>query len=262
MSSPRHRRVAPPWPEPSTSPLCTASACSRGWWRRWVGCPTRSPRTRRSRRAMREAYDELNVVQLSTTGLCRGNSASSSCGRRTASNTCPRPVPGIIKPCRSTLGGLFSRDRSCGGPCIVHDLDLSQDAVVGSSLGRCRSLVATPVVIPDLPMNWLVMLNERPDHFRIEHLEELILRLESRRGAASRAAGQPGAGVGEPADLTGDRADRADPADAAPCPLPRDPRADDGGVLRDVRPGRRRFVRLRADGGVTRGRRRTTGGRS
>lgn len=127
-------------------------------------------------RAMREAYDELNVVQLSTTGLAPGEFRIFVMRTQDGVEHVPETGPWDYQTLPVQSGGLFSEIVRAGRPCIVHDLDLSQDAVVGSSLGRCRSLAATPVVIPDLPMNWLVMLNERPDHFRIEHLEELILR--------------------------------------------------------------------------------------
>ena len=127
-------------------------------------------------RAMREAYDELNVVQLSTAGLEPGQYRIFVMRTQDGVEHVPETTPWEYQSLPVHAGGVFSEIIRGGGPCIVHDLDLSQDAVVGSSLGRCRSLAAVPLVIPDLPMNWLIMLNERPEHFRIEHLEELILR--------------------------------------------------------------------------------------
>jgi sigma-B regulation protein RsbU (phosphoserine phosphatase) len=127
-------------------------------------------------RAMREAYDELNVVQISTAGLAPGQYRIFVLRTQDGVEHVPETDPWECGSLPVREGGFFGALLERGEPCIVHDLDLSRDAVLGGALGRCRSLVAAPVVVPDLPLNWLIMLNERPEHFRLEHLEELILR--------------------------------------------------------------------------------------
>jgi sigma-B regulation protein RsbU (phosphoserine phosphatase) len=127
-------------------------------------------------RAMREAYEELNVVQLSTIGLPSGQYRIFVMRTQDGVEHVPETSPWAYQTLPVRDGGFFSEMVRRGEPCIVHDLDLTRDAVLGATLGRCRSLAATPVFVQDLPVNWLVMLNERPEHFRIEHLEELILR--------------------------------------------------------------------------------------
>jgi sigma-B regulation protein RsbU (phosphoserine phosphatase) len=72
--------------------------------------------------------------------------------------------------------GVFAGIVRAGVPCIVEDLDWSEDPVMGEVFGACRSLAATPILVPDLPVNWVVMLDEAPCGFKIEHLEELIVR--------------------------------------------------------------------------------------
>lgn len=127
-------------------------------------------------RAMREAYDELNLVQLSTNGLPPGQYRVVILRTQDGVEHVPACDPWDYQCLPVRSGGFFGQIVERGGPCIVHDVDLADDPVLGAALGRCHSLAAVPVVVPDLPLNWLVMLSERPDHYRVEHLEELILR--------------------------------------------------------------------------------------
>jgi sigma-B regulation protein RsbU (phosphoserine phosphatase) len=125
---------------------------------------------------MRAAFERANVAQVSTLGLPPGEFRLF--GVRTADGVdhvaAGNPWDYLNLPVHGE--GLFAELIRAGGPCIVQDVDLSDDPVLGRMLGGCRSLAATPVLVPDLPVNWLVVLDESPDGFKVEHLEELILR--------------------------------------------------------------------------------------
>src|SRR5258706_12987619 len=58
----------------------------------------------------------------------------------------------------------------------MHELDLSDDRVLGGVLGGNRSLAAVPVLDPKMPINWIVLLHPDPGHFGVQELEQHILR--------------------------------------------------------------------------------------
>jgi sigma-B regulation protein RsbU (phosphoserine phosphatase) len=125
---------------------------------------------------MRLAFENVTVAQLSTVGLPPGQfrvfGARSADGVSHVAATDPwdyRKLPVHAQ-------GFFADLVRAGSPCIVQELDLANDPVLGSVYPTCRSLIATPILVPDLPVNWLVVLDEAPDAFKLEHLEELIMR--------------------------------------------------------------------------------------
>jgi sigma-B regulation protein RsbU (phosphoserine phosphatase) len=125
---------------------------------------------------LREAFDPINVAQLSTLNLGAGEfrifALRTADGVEHVAGTNPAACGDLPVHRQGLLADLVRGKR----PCILQDLDLSADPVVGPILGGCRSLAATPVFVPELPVNWLVVLDPDPDAFRLEHLEELIIR--------------------------------------------------------------------------------------
>jgi sigma-B regulation protein RsbU (phosphoserine phosphatase) len=126
-------------------------------------------------RGMREAFNPMNAAQLSTLGL--GPGEFRVFGLRAAGvERVVNPSPWDYRTLPIQSRGAFAEIVRAGVPCIVEDLDLSDDPALGAVFGACRSLAATPILVPDLPVNWVVMLDEDPCGYKIEHLEELIVR--------------------------------------------------------------------------------------
>jgi sigma-B regulation protein RsbU (phosphoserine phosphatase) len=127
-------------------------------------------------RGMRETSGGMNVAQLSTRGLEAGQYRAFL--MRTADGVAhvDRGDPWGYEGWPVEGAGVFAELVRAGGPVVIREADLSGDPVVGRVFGRCRSVVAAPLLIPDLPVNWLVFLHEEPDYFGAEYVEEMILR--------------------------------------------------------------------------------------
>ena len=126
---------------------------------------------------MRLVYEPTSAIQLSTRELGVGEyrivRLMGSDGRE---HVTPGPSWDYhIHVVRS--GGILSDVVASGRPCILHELDLAQDPVLGETMGASRSLAAVPVLDDEVPINWLVLLHHEPDHFQPQDLEELILRV-------------------------------------------------------------------------------------
>jgi sigma-B regulation protein RsbU (phosphoserine phosphatase) len=127
-------------------------------------------------RGFQQAAEPVASLHLSTRGLEPGQFrihrlATPGGGEHVAATD---PWHAATLPVHS--GGFFAQLVRGSGPVIVHDLDLSRDPVVGHALAPYRSLVAAPTLDPELPINWVLLLHEQPEHFQVEDLEELILR--------------------------------------------------------------------------------------
>jgi phosphoserine phosphatase RsbU/P len=126
---------------------------------------------------MRLVYEPMSAVQLSTRELGVGEyrivRLASSDGVEHV--TPEKSWDYRMHPVRS--GGILSEVVESGRPCILHELDLEQDPVLGETMAQSRSLAAVPVLDAEVPINWLILLHDRPDHFQPQDLEELILRV-------------------------------------------------------------------------------------
>jgi sigma-B regulation protein RsbU (phosphoserine phosphatase) len=132
---------------------------------------------------MRQTFAPTNVLQLSTANLPPGQYRIFGLRTDDGVNHFPQQrdpwADGAALPVHGdehAEPGLISRIIAGNAPCIVRDADLCNDPAVAHLLGQCRSLMATPILIPDLPINWLLILHHQPDAFRPDELEELILR--------------------------------------------------------------------------------------
>lgn len=74
-------------------------------------------------------------------------------------------------------GGFFGELIRSAYPEVVHDLHLENDPVVGDALAHYRSMMAVPIFDNGEPLNWSVILLPEPDAFRLEGLEETIVRV-------------------------------------------------------------------------------------
>ena len=70
------------------------------------------------------------------------------------------------------LGGIVQR----GEPVIIHDLDLSNDPVIGDELAECHSLMAIPLFDDGQPVNWAITFHQDPKGITVKELEESILQ--------------------------------------------------------------------------------------
>jgi sigma-B regulation protein RsbU (phosphoserine phosphatase) len=125
---------------------------------------------------MQQAYAPTCAVQLSTLSLPPGEyRISRMLGADGVDHVARRAAWDYhLLPVQS--GGVLSQIVKDAAPCIIHDLDLSGDPVLGEAIGCNRSLAAVPVLDRSLPINWLIVLHSDPRHFDVKDLEELILR--------------------------------------------------------------------------------------
>jgi len=72
-------------------------------------------------------------------------------------------------------GGVIGAAIS-NGPQIIHDLDIRHDEALGEALAGFRSLISARVVANRFGIDWVIVLDARPDGFTERDLEELILR--------------------------------------------------------------------------------------
>src|ERR1043165_3853020 len=72
-------------------------------------------------------------------------------------------------------GGLLAELISTPTSKLLHDVDLSCEPLLDGKLGRYRSLMAVPVVALDVPIDWVVIL-ENEVLFTERDVEDLIMR--------------------------------------------------------------------------------------
>ncbi|MDB5322358.1 MAG: Stage sporulation family protein, partial [Phycisphaerales bacterium] len=125
---------------------------------------------------MRQAYEPLGAVQLSTLDLPPGEYRIVRMAGADGTDHQPSRPPWDYRSLAVQSGGILTELVEAGRPCILHELDLSADPVLGATMAGNRSLAAVPVLDPAMPINWVILLHPDPDYFRVEHLEELILR--------------------------------------------------------------------------------------
>ncbi len=73
-------------------------------------------------------------------------------------------------------GGLLGQIVEAGAPVILHDLKLRDDPAIADMLAPYGSLMAVPLFDQGLAQNWAIQLNDGPDGFTVEELDESILR--------------------------------------------------------------------------------------
>src|SRR5258705_8367647 len=125
---------------------------------------------------MRQAYDPLSAVYLSTVELRPGEYRISRLVTADGVDHVPWSLAWDYRMVPVQSGGLLSELVGAGGPRIMHELDLSDDPVLGGVVGGNRSLAAVPVLDPKMPINWIVLLHPDPAHFGVQELEQHILR--------------------------------------------------------------------------------------
>jgi sigma-B regulation protein RsbU (phosphoserine phosphatase) len=126
---------------------------------------------------MRLVNEPMGALQLSTRELGAGEYRIV---RLASSDGVEHVMPGKswdyrTHPVRS--GGILSEVIESGRPCILHELDLTGDPVLGETMAQNHSLAAVPVLDAAVPISWIILLHDRPDHFRAQDMEELILRV-------------------------------------------------------------------------------------
>lgn len=73
-------------------------------------------------------------------------------------------------------GGFFGQVIRSAYPQLYHNLNIQHDPVVGDALAGIGSIMAIPLFDGGEPLNWSISLNQDPDGFTMEELEESILR--------------------------------------------------------------------------------------
>jgi sigma-B regulation protein RsbU (phosphoserine phosphatase) len=127
-------------------------------------------------RGMRQAYEKMSAVQLSTVALGAGAFRVTRMAMSDGRDLVPLRSPWEKRELPVCCSGVLSEVVTRGVSCIMHDLDLSDDPVLGEAMAENRSLAAVHLVDPALPVNWLILMHPDPKRFHVEDLEELILR--------------------------------------------------------------------------------------
>jgi sigma-B regulation protein RsbU (phosphoserine phosphatase) len=127
-------------------------------------------------RGMRQAYEKMSAVQLSTVALGAGAFRVTRMAMSDGRDLVPLRSPWEKRELPVCCSGVLSEVVTRGVSCIMHDLDLSGDPVLGEAMAENRSLAAVHLVDPALPVNWLILMHPDPKRFHVEDLEELILR--------------------------------------------------------------------------------------
>jgi sigma-B regulation protein RsbU (phosphoserine phosphatase) len=118
----------------------------------------------------------MSAVQLSTVALGLGEFRVTRMAMADGRDLVPLRSPWEKRELPVRSGGVLSEVVTRGVSSIMHDLDLADDPVLGEAMGENRSLAAVHLVDPALPVNWLILMHPDPKRFRVEDLEELILR--------------------------------------------------------------------------------------
>lgn len=79
----------------------------------------------------------------------------------------PEPIP---------AAGVLARLLRTPLPKIVHHLDLRSDSMLPAELRHHCSAMAVPIFIEQAPMDWVILLDPRPDGFALSEMEELLVR--------------------------------------------------------------------------------------
>ena len=127
---------------------------------------------------MRQTYGAVAAVHLATRGLAPGEFRIA---RLQTPDGVDHVSPGVTWDYQAlpvARGGIVSDVIRAGRPCVLHDLELSNDPVLGAGvLDRCQSLLAAPVLDPQLPVSWVILFSERSDDFTTEQLEQQLLHV-------------------------------------------------------------------------------------
>src|SRR6266566_3166561 len=124
-------------------------------------------------RSMNRAYTSRSYIQISTRGLppgqyriqhILGEGGDTIIEYRADPATTP-----IIR------GGVLAQVVATPEPKLLHDVDLSHEPLLDGKLGRYRSLMAVPVIAVDIPIDWIVIL-ENGMEFTERDVEDLIMR--------------------------------------------------------------------------------------
>lgn len=73
-------------------------------------------------------------------------------------------------------GGFFGALIRHPVPALIRHLQIKDDPAVGNTLAQYRSLMAVPLFDNGEPLNWSIQLDEDPEGFTVEELEDNILR--------------------------------------------------------------------------------------
>lgn len=73
-------------------------------------------------------------------------------------------------------GGFFGEIIRKAYPELIHGLNVPNDPVVGNALAPFRSMMALPLFDGGEPLNWAIILSDKPEGFSMQDLEEHILR--------------------------------------------------------------------------------------
>lgn len=135
-----------------------------------------------------ELYGPRGYVSLSTRGLATGHYHVTDVidlrGNYDLVLADPllRPDP---LPVRS--GGVFGSIIRSTYPELFHNLEIRDDPVMGDALAGYRSMMSIPLFEDGVPVNWTIFLQEEPEGFGVQDLEQAILRVNL-VGAAVRNA--------------------------------------------------------------------------
>jgi phosphoserine phosphatase RsbU/P len=88
----------------------------------------------------------------------------------------PQRPDNIILDEPACEGGTLAELIKVPAPKIIHDLDLQDDSGIPPALRACRSAMAVPMRVGDSAMDWVVLLDHRPDAFTPAELEEMVVR--------------------------------------------------------------------------------------
>src|SRR5437899_419553 len=124
-------------------------------------------------RSMNRAYTRRSCIQISNRGLPAGQyRIQHILGEAGKVIVDYRPDIGATPISR---GGLLAEMVATPEPKLLHDVDLSHEPLLDGMLGRYRSVMAVPVLSVDVPIDWVVIL-ENEDVFTERDVEELIMR--------------------------------------------------------------------------------------
>ena len=73
-------------------------------------------------------------------------------------------------------GGFIGELIKSAWPEIIHHLQLTDDPVLGNRLADFGSMMIIPLFDAGEPLNWSILLDEDPEHYTQEDLEEVIVR--------------------------------------------------------------------------------------
>jgi sigma-B regulation protein RsbU (phosphoserine phosphatase) len=124
-------------------------------------------------RSMNRAYTHRSYIQISNRGLPAGEYRVQHIlgeGGKVIVDYRPDVTTTPI-----SRGGLLAELVATPTPKLLHDVDLSREPLPDGKLGRYLSLMAVPVLSVDVPIDWVVIL-ENEVVFSERDVEDLIMR--------------------------------------------------------------------------------------